>query len=201
MLTASATSAPCRRLLAHSLLLCVLCMTLPLPAEEGLGGLTREQVLHALAHDDADVRRGAYVALGKIGTKDDLPLLFSALYDPDVYVRRLAEKAIWKVWGRSGNVEYDRMYQRGLELMQAGQLAGAIRSFSELIERAPDLTEAWNKRATLYFMIGENDRSIADCDEVLAREPNHFGALAGYGQLMLRKRNYRRALGYFEQVK
>ncbi|NIO39910.1 MAG: tetratricopeptide repeat protein [Burkholderiales bacterium] len=84
--------------------------------------------------------------------------------------------------------------------MRRGQLASAIGSFSALIGLAPDFTEAWNKRATVYFLIGEDDRSIADCEEVLQREPNHFGALSGYGQLMLRKRDYERALGYFERA-
>ncbi len=162
--------------------------------------LTREQVLLGLDHDDPDVRRGAYVAMGTLGLKPDLPRLFIALYDEDPLIRQLAENAIWKIWAHSGNALHDRMYERGVEQMRRGQFAGAIRSFSALIRLAPDFTEAWNKRATLYFLVGEDDRSIADCEEVLAREPNHFGALSGYGQLMLRKRDYERALGYFERA-
>lgn len=166
-----------------------------LPAE-----LTREQVLIGLEHGDEDVRRGAYVAMRRLGSKEDLPLLFIALYDDDPLIRQLAENAIWEIWGRSGNDLHDRMYQRGVEMMKAGLYGGAIRSFTALIQLAPDFTEAWNKRATVYFIVGEDDQSIADCEEVLEREPNHFGALSGYGQLMLRKRDYQRALGYFEQA-
>ena len=166
-----------------------------LPAE-----LTREQVLIGLEHGDEDVRRGAYVAMRSLGLKEDLPLLFIALYDDDPLIRQLAENAIWEIWGRSGNELHDRMYQRGVEMMKAGLYGGAIRSFTALIQLAPDFTEAWNKRATVYFIVGEDDQSIADCEKVLEREPNHFGALSGYGQLMLRKRDYQRALGYFEQA-
>jgi tetratricopeptide (TPR) repeat protein len=162
--------------------------------------LTREQVLSALGSRDDDVRYGAYVALGVLGKHEDLPLLFSALYDNDKLVRKIAEEAIWKVWGRSGNAAYDRLYRHGVEQMQAGELTGAVGSFTTLIQLDPDFSEAWNKRATLYFMLGENDLSIADCDEVLSREPNHFGALSGYGLLMLREGDYRRALEYFEQA-
>lgn len=169
-------------------------------AQDLPSGLTREQVLQGLEHPDPDVRRGAYVALGSVGTSDDLPLLFSALYDSDALVRKLAESAIWKIWAHSGNALHDRMLQRGIEQMRAGQFASAVRSFSALIRLAPDFTEAWNKRATVYFMVGEDERSIADVEQVLEREPYHFGALSGYGQLMLRKREYRRALGYFEQA-
>jgi tetratricopeptide (TPR) repeat protein len=160
--------------------------------------LTREQVLSALGSRDADVRRGAYVAMGVLGENEDLPLLFIALYDSDRLIRKIAEDAIWKVWGRSGDPSHDRLYQHGVHQMQSGELDGAVGSFTALIQLAPDFAEAWNKRATLYFMLGENDLSIADCEEVLAREPNHFGALSGYGLLMLRQREYRRALGYFE---
>ena len=162
--------------------------------------LTREQVLSALDSRDDDVRRGAYIALGILGKREDLPLLFSALYDNDKLLRKIAEDAIWSVWGRSGNPAHDRLYQHGVEQMQSGELTGAIGSFTTLIELAPDFSEAWNKRATLYFMLGENELSIADCDEVLLREPNHFGALSGYGLLMLRQGDYRRALDYFEQA-
>lgn len=179
------------------------CALLSLPqagAQDVPAGLTHDQVLQGLEHPDPDVRRGAYVALGSVGIRDDLPLLYSALYDADPLVRQLAESAIWKVWGRSGNLQHDRMLQRGIEQMQAGEFAGAIRSFSELIRLAPDFTEAWNKRATVYFLVGEDDRSIADVEQVLQREPYHFGALSGYGQLMLRKREYQRALGYFERA-
>lgn len=163
-------------------------------------GLTRDQVVSALGSPDADVRHGAYIALGVLGEHEDLPLLFSALYDNDRLTRKLAEDAIWKVWGRSGNPLYDRMYQNGVELMQAGKLTNAVGSFSELIRLAPNFAEAWNKRATLYFMLGKNEMSIADCEQVIAREPNHFGALSGYGLLMLRQGDYQRALGYFEQA-
>jgi tetratricopeptide (TPR) repeat protein len=190
--------------LAVFLLLCSLCQglltALPAGAQALPPGLTREQVLLGLEHDDPDVRRGAYVALGSLGQKGDLPLLYIALYDHDPLVRRFAEDSIWKLWSHSGNPAYDRMLQQGVEQMHSGQFAGAIRSFSALIKLAPDFTEAWNKRATVYFMVGENDRSIADCKQVLQREPNHFGALAGYGQLMVRKHEYTQALQYFERA-
>ena len=162
--------------------------------------ITREQVLSALGSRDPDIRHGAYIALGVLGESRDLPVLYSALYDNDRLTRKIAEEAIWKVWGRSGNSVHDQMYLHGVEQMQSGNLTGAVGSFSELIELAPDFSEAWNKRATVYFMLGKNELSIADCEEVLAREPNHFGALSGYGLLMLRKRDYQRALGYFEQA-
>ena len=199
MLAAPATVGRYARALFAGVLLVFSAMAQPLWGQEE-AGLSREQVLEALRHPDPDVRSGAYIALGDVGMRGDLPLLYSALYDDDRLVRRLAENAIWKIWERSGNALHDRMLQRGIEQMHAGQYEGAIRSLTALIRLAPGFTEAWNKRATLYYLVGEDARSIADCAEVLAREPNHFGALSGYGLLMLRRGDYRRALEYFEKA-
>ncbi len=200
MLTATATT----RLRAMLVMVVFCATTLFAPGQCGAqdvpDGLTREQVLQGLEDADPDVRRGAYIALGSVGIREDLPLLYSALYDADALVRKLAEDAIWQVWSRSGNALHDRILQRGIEQMQTGHYASAVRSFSALIRLAPDFAEAWNKRATVYFIVGEDERSIADVEQVLEREPYHFGALSGYGQLMLRKREYRRALGYFERA-
>ncbi len=80
--------------------------------------------------------------------------------------------------------------------MEAGELRQGIATFTRVIERKPDFAEAWNKRATLYFMTGELRRSLADCDEVIKRNPYHFGALAGYVQIYIRLEYYDRALEY-----
>jgi tetratricopeptide (TPR) repeat protein len=200
MLPATATIRLRALLVMAVLSACALFSPAQCGAQDVTGDLTREQVLHGLEDSDPDVRRGAYIALGGVGIREDLPLLYSALYDADPLVRKLAEDAIWKVWSRSGNALHDRILQRGVEQMQAGHYAAAVRSFSALIRLAPGFAEAWNKRATVYFIVGEDDRSIADVEAVLEREPYHFGALSGYGHLMLRKREYRRALGYFERA-
>lgn len=127
-------------------------------------------------------------------------MLFAALYDRDPVTRRAAENSIWQVWGRSGDQSADRDYARGVEQMQRGLLRSAVATFSNLIESHPHFAEAWNKRATIYFLLGEDDRSIADCEQVLKRNPHHFGALSGYGQLMIRKGNIDRAVHYFQRA-
>lgn len=160
----------------------------------------RDQALADLRSESATERRQAYATLADVGVAGDLPVLYSALHDNDLTVRRVAEAAIWQVWGRSGDPEADRLYQVGVSQLQQGLLRSAERTFSQLIEMRPNFTEAWNKRATVLFLLEEDDRSIADCDEVLKRNPNHFGALSGYGQLMLRKRDFDRALDYFQRA-
>ena len=97
---------------------------------------------------------------------------------------------------------------RGRRALPAGRRAdeprrwrdGAIDTFSAIITKKPDFAEGWNKRATVYYLIGEYEKSLADCDEVVKRNPYHFGALSGYGQIYMQLDQPERALDYFERA-
>jgi tetratricopeptide (TPR) repeat protein len=84
--------------------------------------------------------------------------------------------------------------------MNAGQLEEGIATFTRVIERSPEFAEGWNKRATLHFLVGDLARSLKDCDEVLKRNPYHFGVLAGYGQIYAQLGEYEKALDYFKRA-
>ena len=68
------------------------------------------------------------------------------------------------------------------------------------MKRKPAFAEGWNKRATIYFLLGRYDESLMDCDQVLKRNPKHFGALSGAGQIHLQLGNAERALDYFRRA-
>jgi tetratricopeptide (TPR) repeat protein len=126
----------------------------------------------------------------------DVPVLVRTLRDRDEETREGAQQALWQIWGRSGDPEVDRLYQTGVEQMSAGEVDRSIATFTRIIELKPDFAEGWNKRATLYFLAGDLRKSLADCDEVMKRNPYHFGALAGYAQIYIRLEQYERALEY-----
>jgi tetratricopeptide (TPR) repeat protein len=177
-----------------------LALLLVLAAAPAMAG-PREDALAALAdRGDVEARRRAAAALAEAGTMADAPALQRALRDPDVRVRELAERALWEVWSRSGNEDIDHLLRAGIVEMQHGQLEASIDTFSEVIRRRPDFAEGWNKRATVYYLVGEYRKSAADCDEVLKRNPAHFGALSGYGMIWLRLDEPARALERFEQA-
>lgn len=188
-------------------------MTLPLrSARRTLGALTvllflaaasgqvedtpREQALRGITSVDAMTRRDAAVSLGEVGSMADVTQLLEALRDDDLDLRREAERAIWRIWARSGDAKIDALYQQGVDEMESGDLRSAIATFTRVIALKPDFAEGWNKRATLYFLLGELRKSLADCDEVIKRNPNHFGALAGYAQIYARLGSYEQALKY-----
>jgi tetratricopeptide (TPR) repeat protein len=153
-----------------------------------------------LRNPDADTRLTGCRALAEVGLPEDLPLLHAHLFDEDDRVRSASEAVIWSIWSRSGDADMDRLFAIGVEQMRDGQPRKAVDTFTRIIAAQPDFTEAWNKRATLYFLLGEYDLSLADCAEVLRRNPQHFGVLAGYGQIYLRKGDLQRALDYFERA-
>jgi tetratricopeptide (TPR) repeat protein len=162
--------------------------------------LTREQALTQMKCEDVELRRQGTAWLGELGLPGDAPPLIAALTDPDEVVRVLAENSVWQVWTRSGDTEIDGLMLTGMEQMNRGDGPGAVETFTKIIERRPDFAEGWNKRATVYFLMGENEKSLRDCDEVMKRNPAHFGALAGYGQIYLRMDQPERALTYFRRA-
>jgi tetratricopeptide (TPR) repeat protein len=162
--------------------------------------LTREQALADIKKPDLETRRRATAWLGEVGVIADAPVLIGALSDADEVVRTLAEHSVWQVWGRSGDAEADGLLQVGIEEMNRGDGPAAVETFTKAIQRKPDFAEAWNKRATVYFLMGEHEKSLKDCDEVMKRNPAHFGALAGYGQIYLQLDQPERALSYFRRA-
>ena len=161
---------------------------------------TRKLALIQLQSRDAGIRLAACTVLTEVGKPEDLPYLLSHLFDEDDRIRSTAEAAIWAIWSRSGDTAADQLFELGVGQMREGRLKGAVDTFSRVIAMRPGFAEAWNKRATVYFLLGEDDLSLKDCDEVLKRNPQHFGVLAGYGQIYLRKGDLQRALDYFEQA-
>jgi Flp pilus assembly protein TadD len=115
-------------------------------------------------------------------------------------VRSYAEQALWLLWSRSGDDAVDRLMERGNDQMSSGQHREAIATFSEVIRRRPAFAEGWNKRATVLYLAGDFRRSLADCDQVLKRNPRHFGALSGAGLNHLKLEQYGQALEWFRRA-
>ena len=161
---------------------------------------THDEAVAALAAKDLEARRQAVAWLGELGTSADLPAMMKTLRDPDEVVRALAESSIWQVWSRSGDAKVDALFAVGVEQMSSGDARGAIETFTKIIQARPDFAEGWNKRATIYFLTGEYEKSLKDCDEVVQRNPQHWGVLSGYGQIYVRLGQPEQALVYFQRA-
>ena len=162
--------------------------------------LTRNQALAQASGADVKQRRAAVDRLGEVGLMSDAHVLLKALHDSDETTRELAEASVWRVWSRSGDARVDKLFERGMQEMNIGALELAIETFSSIIAIKPEFAEGWNKRATIYFLAGDFAKSLTDCDEVLKRNPSHFGVLAGYGQIYVQLEEPARALDYFQRA-
>ena len=161
---------------------------------------TQEALVQKLQEGTSEERRHAAGVLGDKGDHSAAPHLIDALKDDDAVVRELAEHSLWAIWNRSGDPKIDALLQEGIHLIQSNRLDEAIATFNEVVKGAPGFPEGYNRRATAYYLAGQYEKSIADCDEAIRRNPMHFGALSGLGYNYFKLGKPERAIRYFEQA-
>ena len=131
----------------------------------------------------------------------ELDNLFSELKKNNPAVSKNIEQKIWTLWStHPSDDKLTSILNEGSKLMQDKDLFRAILVFTEVIERDPTWAEAWNKRATVYYMIGEFEKSQSDINKVLNLEERHFGALAGQGLVNIQLKNYEKAILSYQMV-
>ena len=127
--------------------------------------------------------------------------LFVALTEVQGLAQSLTvEAAIWQIWLDGGDPALNEIMARGIHAMNANRLNDAAERFSELILAAPAFAEAWNKRATVYYLVERYEDSVRDIERTLALEPRHFGAISGMGLIFLELGDEMGALDAFEKV-
>ena len=115
------------------------------------------------------------------------------------------EKKIWKIWlihpsnDRRG-YRLTELLAQGSFLMDEQELNTAYEIFSQIILVDPHWAEAWNKRATVLYLLGRYQESQEDIDEVLKLEKRHFGALSGQGLVQTELKNYEKAINSYIEV-
>ena len=134
-----------------------------------------------------------------VGSNTVLDTLFAKLQTAtDPMAIQSLEAAIWEQWVMVPDAEQRQLMMRGIAEMQQRDLKASVETFTRLIELAPDLSEAWNKRATAQWLLGNFPASLADICETLKREPRHFGAYSGLGMIRAQMGEHARAAAAFE---
>ncbi|MEY3660333.1 MAG: hypothetical protein RLZZ169_1158 [Pseudomonadota bacterium] len=103
------------------------------------------------------------------------------------------EAEIWQRWSSHSDPSLQSAMLQGIRLMNAGDLPAALALYSRLVMDAPDFAEAWNKRATVQYLLGNYAASELDIRRTLELEPFHFGALSGRGLVFVAQGNYEQA--------
>jgi tetratricopeptide (TPR) repeat protein len=121
----------------------------------------------------------------QLAEKAQLDRLFEALkLAPDEESARYFENRIWAIWLNSPSDTANLLMGRVKTAIDEKEYDLALKLLNGIIEIKPDFTEAWNRRASVYFTKKDFARSLADIREVLVREPRHFGALSGLGIIL-----------------
>jgi tetratricopeptide (TPR) repeat protein len=128
-------------------------------------------------------------------------MLFEALkIAPDAETAKAIEDRIWALWMVSGSDTCNLLMGRVKAAADEKDYDLAVKLLDAVIELKPGYTEAWNRRATIYYLQKEYGRALADIREVLAREPRHFGALSGLGLILQEIGDDRHALAAYRRA-
>jgi tetratricopeptide (TPR) repeat protein len=132
---------------------------------------------------------------------EQLDKLFARLIksvDPSEAQR--TEQSIWSLWMTSDSPTADALLAQAMKASAANETGASLAILDNVIEVHPGYAEAWNKRATIYFLIGRYNDSLRDIDKVLELEPRHFGALSGRGMIKRRQNDLAAARAAFEEA-
>ena len=108
--------------------------------------------------------------------------------------------SIWDIWHETNDPLIEADFYRGLESMRTGDLMMAVAFFTRVIDKNPNFAEGWNKRATVYYMLGKFDASMMDIHETLKLEPRHFGAMDGMGLIFIHLEQFDKAIDIYNRM-
>jgi tetratricopeptide (TPR) repeat protein len=118
--------------------------------------------------------------------QEERDALFEVLQSTeDAEIANAAQRAIWESWREAPDEDAQALFDLGMQRMGSFDNVGAVEVFDELVLYAPDFAEGWNQRAFAYFRMDEYEKSLADIESTLQREPRHFGALSGKFRILL----------------
>ncbi|MGA7937055.1 MAG: tetratricopeptide repeat protein [Kovacikia sp.] len=126
--------------------------------------------------------------------------LLEDLKNSDESVRDSATQKLWRIWFEQKGFLGLEIIRHAQLLLEAGEFLDAEETLTTLIEHQPDFSEAWNRRAVLYYSQGRYSQAIADCEMVIQLNPVHFGALHGLGLCYAALGNYREAIYAFHKA-
>ena len=107
---------------------------------------------------------------------------------------------IWSIWSVAIDTKTQEKFDAGNQLMSKRQYDESILMFSDAINLQPTFAEAWNKRATVNYIIGNYEESISDIFSTLELEPRHFGALDGLAQIYMLQNKYFKAAQVYRKI-
>jgi tetratricopeptide (TPR) repeat protein len=160
---------------------------LPLPGAESAETAAEQPVAEDKPLKPAELR------------EEQLDILFARLRSQPGDAESIVQK-IWSLWNASDSPTAEVLLQQAQRAINGRAPAEALSILDRLVGAYPDYAEAWNKRATLYYLMKRDEQALADIAKVLDLEPRHFGALAGKGMILTREKKYAAARQAYEEA-
>jgi tetratricopeptide (TPR) repeat protein len=126
--------------------------------------------------------------------------LLEDLKNPDETVRQRATEELWRIWFYQKGAYGWELLQRSQVMLAAREMKAAEALLTEVIDDLPDFAEAWNRRAVIYYVTGQYEKAVDDCQMVVKLNPVHFGALHGMGLCHAALEDYKAAIAAFRQA-
>ena len=127
-------------------------------------------------------------------------LFFNLTANSDLKLSYQLTNEIWRIWSSHNKKEINILFNNAGKAMYEEDYETALKSYNEIVVLAPNFAEGWNKLATVYFLMGDYNASLANIEETLKLEPRHFGALSGRGQCYFELQKFQFALDAFEDA-
>ncbi len=197
-----------RRILTFALVAALAGTAGPLARAAGVDSLPLEHVQAGPGpgHPGAGTERAIPQAPAKLprvpgDRTKGLDFLFGALKAaPDEASAKHVEGRIWALWLATPSDTAALLMARAKVAMDRKDMDVALKLLDSVVRLRPDYVEAWNRRATIYYLRDDYTHALQDIRQVLAREPRHFGALAGLGMIMQEVGDDKHALEAFRRA-
>jgi tetratricopeptide (TPR) repeat protein len=153
----------------------------------------------------AQDKEGSSIPAPKLSAQETrevaLDRLFASLHKAsDEQAAKAVEQKIWELWSRFDSPTAEVLLGQAVVAMGASENSASLEILDRVVASYPTYAEAWNKRATLNFALGNYEASLRDIDKVLDLEPRHFGALAGRGMIYQQQKNWTAALNAYREA-
>jgi tetratricopeptide (TPR) repeat protein len=135
-----------------------------------------QRLKHILESGSPSDQQSAVRKLGKLRAEN---VLTECLGSNNPMVVRLATDTLWECWLSEQGPKARRAMDKGVKLMNDGELGEALNVFEKLVEEFPQWAEAHNKQATVFYLLGNARLSLRACQIVVDLKPHHFGAWNG----------------------
>ncbi len=117
-------------------------------------------------------------ALAHFGGQEQL---LAALKSQTPAVREFARRALEYLWFSAAGEQAHQAVEDAFQAAEKDDFKTALTLLDDIVRKYPNFAEGWNRRASVYWQMGQYQKSIADCEKAIALNPNHYGAWQGIG--------------------